>query len=419
MRLALFVALILSSGAFVLLSGEAWAQQQQPTAPHQPPPPQQPPEMPKQQMVPTSGMSGMEEYPAEAVKGVAEPVDQEATLAVPPAVTSLPTKLPPKPVGSASEPTPKPALEKTTNTPLSGDPKKPTTEKTVATKPGDALPEEESLARVLVRPVLEPERVPGGPDPAPPTPAPISASASKPPPETTPEPFAPEQSDPLLAPDQGERPAASRGVGPAALLPGEEEHLFSGSMPPPEGDTPADDSAAAPIGPILAPSSYPPTGVSVWAVEEEVGGGLSRVSSSFETAANAVSDTVGSAMKAARSATTSAAAQVLQTLANGAAPESSSDVAQGSRAQEEGRGGTTQPPSQPPAPLVPPVGDGLLYSSSGTGQAGPASGFVVLLLGVLASGLALLVWRGGSRSLASWEVPKPTSALLLPLERPG
>jgi hypothetical protein len=45
--------------------------------------------------------------------------------------------------------------------------------------------------------------------------------------------------------------------------------------------------------------------------------------------------------------------------------------------------------------------------------------FVVLLLGVLFSGLVLLLWRDGPLFFASWEVPKPTSALLSPLERPG
>jgi hypothetical protein len=43
----------------------------------------------------------------------------------------------------------------------------------------------------------------------------------------------------------------------------------------------------------------------------------------------------------------------------------------------------------------------------------------VLLLGVLVSGLVLLLWRDGPLSLVSWKVPKPTSALLSPLERPG
>jgi hypothetical protein len=391
MRLALFVALVLSSGAFVLVAGEARAHQQ-PTAPHQQ---QQQPEMAKQMVPASATSSGVEEYPAAAAdKGVAEPVDPAVTVAAPTAVPSLP---------------PKPATEKTSRTSLSGEPKNPATE-----KPGAALPEEPP-ARVLVRPDPEPEReAPVGPDPAPTTPAsvsaPISVAASKPPPETAPEPVAPERSDPLPTSAQEEGPAAARGLGPATVPP-DEDFFFSGSTSLPEKNTSADDPAAAPTGPVLDPySSSPPTWTPVGAEEE---GGLARVLSSFETAANAF----GSAMEATRSATTSAAAEVLQTLAYGAPEPSSSDGAQASATQEEGD--TTQPPSQPTAPLLPPMGEGPLFSSSGTGQAGPGSGFVVLLLGVLVSGLVLLLWRDGPLSLVSWKVPKPTSALLSPLERPG
>ena len=41
-----------------------------------------------------------------------------------------------------------------------------------------------------------------------------------------------------------------------------------------------------------------------------------------------------------------------------------------------------------------------------------------MLLGVLVSGLVLLL-RDGLLCWAAWEQPKPSSALLLPLERPG
>src|ERR671920_465769 len=58
------------------------------------------------------------------------------------------------------------------------------------------------------------------------------------------------------------------------------------------------------------------------------------------------------------------------------------------------------------------------FSLSGVGQAGPGGGLVLLLLGVLASGLILLR-RDGPLSWASCEMPKPSSALLLPLGRPG
>jgi hypothetical protein len=413
-RLALLIALVLSSGAFVLVAGEARAQQQPKAPHHQQQKQQEQPEKAKQVVPASATPPGVEEPPAAAGKGVAEPVDQAVTVASPKAVTSPP---------------PKPAAEKTSRTSLSGEPKKPATEKPGATKPGAALPEDPP-ARVPVRAEPRPEPEPGperdhapiGLDPTPTTPvsvsAPISAPASKPAPETAPEPVAPERGDPLRTSAQGEAADAARGLGPATLSP-EEDFFSSGSTPLPEQSSSADDPAAAPTGPVLEPySSSPSTDVPVGAVERGAGG-LARVPPGFETAANTVGSAVGSAMEAARSATTSAAAEVLQTLANGALDPSSysSDGAQASPTQEEG--GTTHPPSQPAAPLLPPVGDGPLFSSSGTGQAGFGSGFVMLLLGVLASGLVFLLRRDGLLFLASWEIPRPTSALLLPLERPG
>jgi hypothetical protein len=76
--------------------------------------------------------------------------------------------------------------------------------------------------------------------------------------------------------------------------------------------------------------------------------------------------------------------------------------------------------SEPLVPLIPPIpspGDGSFFSLSGTGQMGPG-GLSLLLLGVLAT---VLIVRRRDEAF-SWiidELPKPTSALLLPLERPG
>jgi hypothetical protein len=411
--LALFAALILSSGTFVLLSGEAWAQQQ-PTAPHQQRQLLQLPEM-TQLVVSTEGKSGVEEYPAAARdKGVAELVDQVGTVEGPMATaTSLPTKPSPNQVGPASEPTPKLDSVKTPGASLPEEPKKPKVEKPVAIKAGDALPEG-SNPRVLVRPGPEPER--DSLDLSPPTPDSVLAPASKPSSDTASEQVAPEQSDPLPALTRGESPAAARGVSPTAGVQQEDYYRSSGATPLPEGNTPAEEDSAvvAPVGPGTTTSTSS-TGVPAWAVEHG-GEGLSRATSTFETVVKATGSAVGSAMGATLNATTSATAQVLQSLANGSGPGSSSGETQTSPMQED----ATQTPSQTPAPpLLPPIGDGLLFSSAGTGQAGSGSGYVMLLLGVLASGLALLMWRDGHLFLASWEIPKPTCALLSPLERPG
>jgi hypothetical protein len=107
-----------------------------------------------------------------------------------------------------------------------------------------------------------------------------------------------------------------------------------------------------------------------------------------------------------------AAASVLETL--------------GSWTDYSPSGETTKSPLEgaTPAPLAPQLpspfeGSSVFSSYSGvSGQTGPWGGFVVLLLGVLVSGLVLLL-REGFLCWAACEQPKPSSVLLLPLERPG
>ena len=69
-------------------------------------------------------------------------------------------------------------------------------------------------------------------------------------------------------------------------------------------------------------------------------------------------------------------------------------------------------------PLPPPLGNSPFFSLPGTGQVAFGGGVGLLLLGVLASVL-ILRRRDGPLSWISCEPPKPTSALLVPLERPG
>jgi hypothetical protein len=88
-------------------------------------------------------------------------------------------------------------------------------------------------------------------------------------------------------------------------------------------------------------------------------------------------------------------------------------------------GDTTESPSEGTisellAPQLPSPFEGSSVSSSHSGvsgQAGPWGGFIVLL-GVLVSRLVLLL-RDSLLCWAAWKQPKPSSALLLPLERPG
>jgi hypothetical protein len=71
----------------------------------------------------------------------------------------------------------------------------------------------------------------------------------------------------------------------------------------------------------------------------------------------------------------------------------------------------------PPPPSPAPLG-GSYFSPSVGGQVGPG-GVVPLLICVLVAGLVLLRPLVGRLSWASCELPKPSSVLLLPLERPG
>jgi hypothetical protein len=78
---------------------------------------------------------------------------------------------------------------------------------------------------------------------------------------------------------------------------------------------------------------------------------------------------------------------------------------------------------QPFPPLTPPADGSSFLSLSGAGQIGSgggagAAGAPLVLLCVLASGLIVLR-RDGRLSRAFCELPKPSSALLMPLERPG
>jgi hypothetical protein len=103
---------------------------------------------------------------------------------------------------------------------------------------------------------------------------------------------------------------------------------------------------------------------------------------------------------------TGVATAVLGTLTKGSSEPSSIDAQKPS-----------EDTPQPAPPFAPQVGGSSLFSPSSGGQAG-SGGFAPLLIGVLASSLVLLR-RGGWRYLALYELPKPTSVLLLPLEQPG
>jgi hypothetical protein len=110
------------------------------------------------------------------------------------------------------------------------------------------------------------------------------------------------------------------------------------------------------------------------------------------------------------------AADITDTLPSAPAPDGGASPAPSSSGSGDASEGTPQHERPPPSPLAPLWGSS--FSLSG-GQAGPGGGLTPLLMCVLASGLVLLRRDGLLFRLAPYEPPKPSSALLLPLERPG
>jgi len=244
-------------------------------------------------------------------------------------------------------------------------------------------------------PKASPDVKPGVTDPAPAPAAPAAAAddgyASGPAP------------DPVLVPVPGPA-AASEQVLPAAsglaglvrgLVVAEPDVPWRHGVPP---RTPVDPTAVT----GLTPSTPVPT------VPASVRGALHLPSSVGTTAASAVG-TVQSAAESVASAT----AEVLGTLTGGLTEPS----AAGTREDQPSEG---TPQQQPAPPLAPPAGGGGSYSPfTGGGQLG-GGGFAPVLVGILALLATSLLSRSDFRKyLISCEMPKPSSALLLPLERPG
>jgi hypothetical protein len=177
----------------------------------------------------------------------------------------------------------------------------------------------------------------------------------------------------------------------------------------PRGDgglrpTPADANPAAGLTPSAPVQTVPAS----------VGGAL-RLPSSLGTTAASAAGTVQSAASTAASTAASVAAEILGSLTGGSPVNSSTNSTNGTQEQQPSEG-TPQPA---PAPVAPPVGGSSFSLSTGGGQLGTGSGFAPLLVGILALLATSLLRRDFRTYLISCEMPKPSSALLLPLERPG
>jgi hypothetical protein len=438
--LALLVVLVLCLSAFVLAANEAWAKEQP---------------SPAAQRGPAEGKNTPN---GQANGQVAEPVSGTPTPSLtppvaPPAFQGQPAVTPPvqtppvvnTPVETAPPPpkseTPPPA-EKPSSPPLEPVPSTPEPDAAPQPTPqpapqagGEEDVEYDPVPHTSQRPmtgsdrVVEPEPVSTAspnivdkvvhevidlaPAPATPATADEGHTAGPAPDPVLPLPALAAASDQVL-------PAASEGL--AALVRG----LVT---------EPATAPATAPIAPWAAPwggdgplttiTNNKPAAAFVAAAvpaAPAVGEAL-RLSSSLGTrAAGALGSTMGTiqsaATSAARAATSvaSATAEVFRALAGGSAgtPSSSTDATSGT--QQAPSGGA---PQDPVAPLAPPLGDSLFSPFTGAaGQLG-GGGVAPLLVGILALLTVTLTRRDFRTYLIACEMPKPSSALLRPLERPG
>ncbi len=387
--LALFVVLVLSGGALVFADGEARAQQQRPA-----------PEV-------HATVTGPERTPV-ADAGIAEPASAEPATEL--ATGTLPaepsSQVDERDAGSLSstEPVPDPV------TPDEPEPALALLEELYPAYWTDLLPEAAMPESFGITPGSDPAYDPAvalldpGPVPVPwypvpfvdppPAPGPAGFGPALPYPEFTPEPvrglIVPEENKPTssrieekplaLSPTgtpEGVRPAPRQGNGVAKAMP-------VGPLPP------VADRKAPPPG--LALQEPPMPAPPVMGPSREA----SLLLSSLEAAASSAVETLHGT-----------AVDVSEALVPGG--EAPAEPASGGGAKEPSE--DTPPPS--PAPL-----GGSYFSPSVGGQVGPG-GVVPLLICVLAAGLILLRPLVGRLSWASCELPKPSSVLLGPRERPG
>ena len=172
-----------------------------------------------------------------------------------------------------------------------------------------------------------------------------------------------------------------------------------------ESSTAAEESSAALPAGLSAPSSE------VW---EQVKPSPARQQQVAQVAASQ-EQSRPSYYSTSGIAPSSAVAGGLGTVGNSLseAPSSTEDSSSSSQ-------GTWPVPSAPVSPEQQPLGSSYIGLSSGMGQASSAGGLgTTLLLGVLFVASTLLLRRDFGTYLVSMELPKPSSALLSPLERPG
>lgn len=263
----------------------------------------------------------------------------------------------------------------------------------VRDEPGTRHEPEPASTVVRYEPVMSPEPAPKLPDDIEPSPDPATPGVKPemdlvPTPELPVEP-APDPATPEVEPEGGLTP------GPA-LEPTPEPAVFEENEPLPP--SPAREAPAAVV--VSAERTQP--------------------SSSLETEVSSALDTLQSAATNTWRDLTDGAlfqpAEVLAGLSSGAGSAPADGRIGDTGSPSGGTEGPSRSATQQSSPFtLPPMGSGSFPPTGGDMGSGSVH---LLLLCVLVSGLVLL-WRDGGLSWGFWEPPKPSSALLLPLERPG
>jgi hypothetical protein len=113
----------------------------------------------------------------------------------------------------------------------------------------------------------------------------------------------------------------------------------------------------------------------------------------------------------------SATAEVFRTLSGGSAGTPSTPSTDATNGTQQAPSDGT--PQEPVAPIAPPLGGVFSPFTGAAGQLGGGGGVAPLLVGILALLTVSLARRDFKTYLIACEMPKPSSALLRPLERPG
>ena len=367
--LALLMALVLCLFAFVLSSNEAWAKEQ--------PSSTQQPTVESTMIVNGKQVAELAPAPTSPMVSSIPPVETSPVEKLPPPLAdSVPPKADPEP---APQPTPlqRTVVSTVLITTTGGETVGPSAEP--ALPPQQASPPQQAQAS-------EPAPTESAPTTTPSKIATVSSASAAPTPPT-----------PDLGSPETEIPAAAE-ESPAAL--------------------PAGLSAPSEVSEPVIPAPALQQVAQEVAPQEEAWtdyystSGIAPTSPAVQPLTRALTNFVD-IVDTNTSAAASAVAGVLGTIGGWLAEAPSGDEDSSSSSY----GGTTQ---EPFAPLTPqPLGSSYFSLFSGVGQASTEGAGAPLLLGVLLLTSSLLLRRDIRTYLVSCELLKPSSALPVPLERPG